>query len=369
MITAIPTMVAVVTLMADEAFASEARGYESVRSNPLAEVAPTEAGLGNEATPTEAGLVNEAAPTGVGTVNEKSAANTGLIDEAMPTILGGVLEFPIYSFYVGSPNINGKAFVPNFAPRLGPRVAWKKLGVRATFALPIPSAEIERRGESKQRNFIFNFYWKKYALDLYYQRFRGFYIASPFTELEVDRPSRYPQLPDAEVRHFGFNFYYKTHPTEFNFDNAFDQTQREAKAGRSTIIVPFYRHWKMDLGNRFIEGSDGTTTTMPNLAAGTFDTVGCTFGRTRTWVKDSVFLSLLWGLGPGLQIQKYLDSGNEFSKIAVAGKLNLNGSVGMRHKDYAYGAQAMLDTLYSRISGTEIYSTLASVEFFFNKRL
>ncbi len=252
---------------------------------------------------------------------------------------------------------------------MGPRLAWKKLGLRATFALPIPNREITRRGESDQTNFIFNFYWKRYALDLYYQEFQGFYIASPFTELNAHKPDRYPQLPEAKVKHLGFNLYYKMNPAEFSFDSAFEQTQGEAKRGASWIVVPFYRYWVMDLGKTFLAGSTGGVIQMPNLASGRFHTFGSTWGRSQTWVRDSAFVSFLWGLGPAMQLQEYIDSGNEFSKIAMAGKLNLNGSVGYRHKNYSFGAQALLDTIYSRISGTEIYSTLASIEFFFNRRL
>jgi hypothetical protein len=285
-----------------------------------------------------------------------------------PLIVGAVLEFPIYSFYLGSPNINGKAFVPNFAPRLGPRIAWKKLGLRATFALPIPTKEVTRRGNSEQTNFILNFYWKRYALDLYYQKFRGFYIASPFNELDESKPDRYPQLPDAEVEHMGFNFYYKIHPSDFSFENAFEQKAEAMSKGSSWIVVPFYRYWKMDLGGTFVPGSGGVTTVIPKLASGRFDTFGATWGRSRTWVRDRAFFSFLWALGPAAQLQKYVDSGNEFSKVAAAGKLNLNGSAGVRHNDYAFGTQLMLDSVYSRITGTEIYSTLLSMEFFFNRR-
>jgi hypothetical protein len=291
-------------------------------------------------------------------------------EEVTPLIIGGVLEFPIYSFYLGSPDINGKAFVPNFAPRLGPRLAWQKLGLRATFALPIPDREIERRGKSQQQNFIFNFYWKRYALDLYYQHFKGFYIASPFTELESHKPDRYPQLPDASMKHLGFNLYYKMNPTEFNFDNAFEQTQTESTKGSSWIVVPFYRYWKMNLGGTYTPGSSGGSFQMPKLASGRFDTLGGTWGRTQSWaITDNACFTFLWGVGPAGQLQRYVDSGHEFSKLALAGKLNLNGNLSWRHKEYSYGTQGMLDTVYSHITGTDIYSTLASIEFFFNKRL
>ena len=116
-----------------------------------------------------------------------------------PVLVQGVLELPFYSFYLGAPNVKGVAYLPSFAPRLGPRIMWKNIGATVTFALPIPKNEKYRRGTSDQRNFILNSYWRQNAVDLYYQKFRSFYVSSPFRELSVNKPARYPQLPDAEV--------------------------------------------------------------------------------------------------------------------------------------------------------------------------
>lgn len=73
-----------------------------------------------------------------------------------PWLVEAVLELPLYSFYLGAPAVDGVAYVPNFAPRLGPRLVYREFGAMITFSLPIPELEKYRRGDSVQENFIFN---------------------------------------------------------------------------------------------------------------------------------------------------------------------------------------------------------------------
>ena len=51
-----------------------------------------------------------------------------------PGLTRALVEFPVYSFYLGSPDINGVAYVPNFSPRLGVHLSWKEIGF--TFTSP-----------------------------------------------------------------------------------------------------------------------------------------------------------------------------------------------------------------------------------------
>jgi hypothetical protein len=284
-------------------------------------------------------------------------------------MIGLVLEAPIYSFYLGSPNIHGEAYVPNFIPRLGPQLSWNGFGGRMTFSLPIPQKEIDRRGESEQTNFLFNFYWSRFAVNFYYQHFKGFYVASPFTEVSSSRPKRYTQLPEATAQHWGFNLYLKSDLSKYGFDTAFDENKLDLVPGADWVYVPFFRHWRIDLGDKIIPGTDSDSLqTIPDVRAGTFDTAGVALGYSKTWIWGRYFSSGLGSLGPAAQLQKYHDSGNEFSKVTLAGKLNLKVSAGVKSRNTIWGAQVMMDTLYSHIAGTEIYSTLASAELFVNRR-
>lgn len=283
-------------------------------------------------------------------------------------VLGLVLELPIYSFYLGSPNIKGEAYVPNYIPRLGPQISWNGYGARMTFSLGLPAKERQRRGDTDQRNFLFNFYWKQYAVNLYYQYFKGFYVASPFTEISSSKPDRYTQLPEAAVSHYGVNVYLKSDFSRYGLDTAFDQSKLHRVDGEDWIYAPFYRRWSIDLGDVIIPGTaPDSMQSIPDVTGGTFDTVGLAYGYSKTWIWERYFASALGSIGPGVQYQRYEDSGNQFTKITLAGKFNGKLAAGVRGKDHIFGMQFLIDTLYSRIAGTEIYSTMATVEAYVNK--
>jgi hypothetical protein len=284
--------------------------------------------------------------------------------------LQGIFEFPVYSFYLGGPAIQGVAYLPSFAPRIGPRILWKEVGITMTFALPIPATEKNRRGTSTQTEVLLNSYWRQHAMDLYYLRIRGFYVTSPFREFSVHKPERYPQLPDALVTNYGFNWYYVYRPDNFSLKAAFDQSEFQLRSGGSWIVNPFYNHLEMSLGTRFIPGiEDNSIEAVPNLASGRFDTVGAAFGYGYSYVSGRFFASLLGGMGPGLQRQQVRRSdGSNNSYASLALKINVNAASGWNFKDYVGGIKFLGDSLSTRVAGTEVASNLISAQLFFGAR-
>lgn len=316
------------------------------------------------------------APQSLGQVGASIAPDAQRIDPESPAsavekdnkFVGLLIELPIYSFYLGAPDINGNAYVPNFEPRMGPQISWKGYGARMTFSLGLPSRERTRRGTSDQTNVLLNFYWRQYAINVYYQNFKGFYVASPYEELSGSKPDRYTQLPDAQSSHFGFNTYLSLNPGTFHFDSAFDENTASLKSGSDWIVAPFYRHWSISLGDEVIPGSsENSLQELPELSGGIFDTLGASFGYTRTWIYKETFLSILGTLGPGVQYQRFTDDFVDASKFAMAGKLNGKFAAGFKSKSYLFGTRLILDTLYARVRGTDVYSSMAGMEFYVNR--
>lgn len=291
-------------------------------------------------------------------------------DIEKPWTVQGVFELPFYSFYLGAPAIHGQAYVPNFAPRLGPRIGYKDFGGIVTFGLPIPASEKHRRGDSTYTNFILNSYWRQNAFDFYFQRFRGFYVSSPFTELSVHKPDVYPQLPDATVLNAGFNWYHVMSPNHYSLKAVFDLSEFQLKSGGSWIYNPYYTHLEMFLGNKFIPGSDvNALTQMPNLSSGRFDTLGCTVGYGYSYVELPFFATGQLAWGPGLQLQRFRrDDGDDHKVLNLAAKLNVNLATGWNHKDYVAGLKVLVDSLWARVQDTQVSSSLISIQLFAGTR-
>lgn len=311
-----------------------------------------------------------AAPSPAPTTADPASLESPFKDVHPKWLVQTVLEFPFYSFYLGAPAIRGVAYLPNFAPRLGPRVVYRDFGATVTLSLPIPEREKERRGDSTQQNFIFNSYWRRYAYDVFYQRIRGFYVNSPFTELSVHKPDRYPQLPDTRVLNVGFNGYYVVNPQRYSLRAAFDQDEFQTQSGGSWILNPFFTHFEMGLGKKLILGSNPETLPeLPNIASGRFRTLGVAGGFGYTYIRSKFFATGQATWGPGFQFQEIDRSdGNDSKVTSLAAKLNVNASAGWNHVDYVGGVKVLVDSIWARVVDTQLSSSLVSVQLFFGHR-
>lgn len=289
---------------------------------------------------------------------------------AEPGLVRGLIEFPVYSFYLGAPDINGVAYVPNFSPRLGLDISWKEYGLIFSIALPLPKEEIDRRGNSDQFNFVINRYWRSYGLDLYYQQYRGFYVANPLMELDIQKPDRYPRLPDARVINYGFNFYQVLHPESYSLGASFGLSEIQVKGGGSWLATVFFNHLEIESGQAFLPGSDPSSMqTRPDLQSGTFQTIGGGGGYGHTWLRNQVFLTAQGIAGLGAQLQKIDEVvRNPESRIHVALKLNANLAVGYTSENYVIGGKVLADAVVSNIRNTQVYSTLINGQIFVGKR-
>lgn len=276
-----------------------------------------------------------------------------------PWSIQGLAELPAYSFYLGAPNIQGVSYQPNVNVRLGTRIVWKNFGATIAFPLPIPESERERRGDSSQTSLVLNKYWRQHAADFYFQRFKSFYIASPISEFGR-RPDRYPQLPDAKISNLGLTWYYALQPKTYSLKAAFSQTEFQAQSGGSWLRAFFYNRLEVDLGERFLPGSDpNSLNTMPNLAAGRFETLGAGIGYGHTWIRERRFATAQLVAMPALQYQRIQKSqGRDGEHVTWAAKANLNLSGGWNYKKYVLGLKVLIDTQYSKINHTQVWSTL-----------
>lgn len=287
-----------------------------------------------------------------------------------PWMVQGVLEAPFYSFYLGAPKVSGVAYVPNFVPRIGPRLIYKDVGVVFTFALPQPPTEKRRRGSSQVRGITVNSYWRQNAMDLYVQQLKGFYVSSPFTELSFNKPERYPQLPDARVLTFGLNWYYVANPERYSLKAAFDLTEFQTRSGGSWVYNPFYNHLAISVGQTFVPGiGNDALRSLPNLASARMDSVGMAFGYGHTFIMGHYFTTVQGALGPAIQYQRIRRNDGEDTGLGGFGaKLNMNISAGWNNEEYVGGAKFLLDTLWGRVGDTQLWSSLVNVQFFFGHR-
>ncbi|MES3036705.1 MAG: DUF4421 family protein [Bdellovibrionota bacterium] len=304
------------------------------------------------------------------TVWAEDVPEEGFSAPELTGMIAGTLEFPVYSFYFGAPDINGNAYVPNFSPRAGTMVRWNTYQLALSVGLPLPQEEKDRRGNTDQSNLVLTRYWRAFGADIYYQKYLGLYIASPLTELDFHKPTRYPRLPEASIKNYGINLYQNVNPETYSLKAAFNQTEFQTNSGGSFLITAFYNHLEMNMGTVLEPGSEpGSVQSLPNIESGTFETYGGGLGYGYLWVDEERFLAIQGIGGTGAQIQHINQAQGDIDHTwSLAFKANLNVALGYNRKDSAFGAKLLVDSLSSNVRGVQFYSTLINGLLFYGKR-
>ena len=279
------------------------------------------------------------------------------------------IAVPFYSFYLGTPRVDGVAFLPNFNPDLGISLGYKGWSLRFTEPFNIlPDYENSRRGDSTKQEFILSISWHQFAIDVYTQYYKGFYISTPVTSLGGGQPQKYAQLPDTQVHNAGANLYYALHPEKYSIAAAFAHTEFQFKSGGSSIYNLYLNRLDMNPGSQFIAGTAPGANLRPQISAGTFWSAGASAGYGYTYAYERYFVTAQGMLGLGPQFQELADNGGEYDRFNLQMKINAALAFGInRRYDFA-GFQGLLDSIYGQIRDGQLASSLVSTMIYYGRR-
>jgi hypothetical protein len=274
-----------------------------------------------------------------------------------------------YSLYLGSPDVHGYAYIPNFRPKIGLYYSYKSTTVGWLIPLFLPQSEIDRRGPTRETHILLRKHWRSAGMEFYYQSYRGLYADSPLSELSTHWPDRYPQLPNATVVNYGINSYFSLDPKHYNLRAAFDFTDFQSESGGSWLIAPFFNHVELAIGDVFIPGSDSSSPqSAPSFSRLTLNTFGAGFGYGYAWVLGRRFVVGQASAGGGLQLQDLKRETEEISQAAPALILNAKVSAGYNFEKYLVGIRLLGSSLSSKVRDLQVSSNLASAQLFFGGR-
>ncbi len=282
------------------------------------------------------------------------------------------IDIPTYSFYLGAPNLNGYAFVPNYAPRLGFAFKWGASEIAASLSLPIPSEEINRRGVSEQQSWVFHSSYNSYLWDFYYQKYRGLYAGNPFEEISTSKADRYTQYPEAEVQNIGANIYLFDNLSQYDPRSVFELNQIPLKDGGQWFKTVFFNNLKLNMGQKVVKGSDpDAISQLPKIHILDITGAGMTWGYGYTWLLPypELFLLAQASFGPALQLQfreEYTSGDSHGAGLGL--KANFKAALMKNNQENYYGLRFFMDTTYSRVGELDVYSTVLTAQALYGVR-
>lgn len=125
-------------------------------------------------------------------------------------------------------------YKPNNTFSLGVGAYIFELGVELAFAIPLQEKSIEKFGESMARDLQLNVLTTRWGVDLFYQRYQGFYIVDNEDLPMAAEP--FPQRPDIGIKNFGFTWHYVFNHQKFSFRSAYNYSERQLYSKGSFLM-------------------------------------------------------------------------------------------------------------------------------------
>ena len=133
------------------------------------------------------------------------------------------------------PEKNKRLFYKSNSPySLGLGAYIFEVGLEFTFAIPLDAKSKEIYGPSDARDLQLNLFTRSWGLDLFRQKYSGFYIDDPATKIPDNTP--YPQRADIVSKNTGVTWSYIFNHKRFSLRSSHNFAERQLKSAGSFIL-------------------------------------------------------------------------------------------------------------------------------------
>lgn len=135
-------------------------------------------------------------------------------------------------------------FNPNNNLKLGAGFYLFDLSFEVSFAIPIAVRDESIYGKTKSTDLHLNLLTKSVSLDLYFQKYSGYYKDDG--SVEIPGGEVYPQRPDITTRNLGFSAFYVWNNEKFSIRSSYNYADRQKKSAGSFILYGTVNSFKVD---------------------------------------------------------------------------------------------------------------------------
>jgi hypothetical protein len=208
-------------------------------------------------------------------------------------------------------------FRPNTSYSIGLGLYLFELNVELAFAVPIDEKSFAVYGESKARDLQLNVLGKKWGLDVFHQKYVGFYLDDSGSELFPGIP--FPQRPDIASRNIGVTGSYVFNNRKFSFPAAYNFAERQRYKKGSFLLFSSLSEFRLSADSSIINPSletiFGSNVSFTKLR---YTSLSIAPGYTYTFVLRSFFVNGTLSIGPSHHWIRYrLRNAEDRNDIAV----------------------------------------------------
>ena len=264
-------------------------------------------------------------------------------------------------------NSNKITFKPNQSGALGAGFNYKWLGIDLAFKIPNTNEENNNNlGESKAFDIQSNIYMRKFAIDLFYLNYKGYYIDNSSNFGSPDEKIEYPHLRSGII---GANFNYLFNHKKFSYRAVYLQNERQKKSAGSVIIGAFVSQNYIKSDSSIIpKNARNDFPGSANITDAKFTLIGAQAGYAHSFVFKKIYLTISLSLGLGGQNTKTKAINEEDSKTvsSITSKAQSRFALGYNGDQFNIGIQNTNNTylLGDQKENTSINYQVGSFKFF-----
>jgi len=136
--------------------------------------------------------------------------------------------------------ISKLVYHPNTNVRIGIAGFWKWFGLGLSIDNPFYKTDRNKYGKTSTIDLRVNAFGRGFAGELFFQRYKGFYISSP----EKTDGTHYI-IPDMLTYSLGIAWYWILNAKRFSIRAAFTQNERQKKSAGSFVIKPAFLYYRI----------------------------------------------------------------------------------------------------------------------------
>ncbi|MBL7870679.1 MAG: DUF4421 family protein [Cyclobacteriaceae bacterium] len=203
------------------------------------------------------------------------------------------------SFSLNSRDDKGKklTYKPNTSFSAGIGFYIFEIATEVTFAVPIDEQSNATYGASDARDLQINTLGKSWGIDLYSQKYSGFYAPNPAPS--PTSPDRFIKRSDIELKNTGINLRYILNKNKFSLRSAYNYSERQLKSAGSVIISGTVNTFRLQADssvlNQVYAPGISTTSTFKDFQYTAFSMAP---GYAYSLIYKSFFLNGTFSMGP-----------------------------------------------------------------------
>ncbi len=172
-----------------------------------------------------------------------------------------------------------------------------EVAAELTFAVPIDERSKATYGGSDARDLQMNFLGKSWGVDLYHQKYSGFYVPNPAQSPSL--PDAFIKRPDIELNNTGINVRYVFNKNKFSLKSAYNYSERQVKSAGSVIISGTVNTFRLQADSSVLSQvyapAISNTSTFKNFQYTAFSIAP---GYAYSLIYKSFFLNGVFSIGP-----------------------------------------------------------------------